>query len=406
VNRLVKYLSVILKWRRLIFWNTVGFAALALVVSFMLPPRYAATAQLLPPSDEGDIFGITSLLGGGAGSGLSKLKAGLTGTTTSSDLMLGILGSRTVMQHVAERCSIAKYYGIKKPSPEKSVRQLKDMTKLSAADNGIVRISAEAKTRALAAGIANAYVAELDSFLRYSNISRGHNMRLFIERRLGQLDTNLAAASESLRVFQEANKVVSVDDETKGAIDAYAKMKSELSLKEAEYEAARSGASDDNPYVDNLRRGVDASRDELRKLERGGGTSGYGVGFGVSFEKLPLVAAQFARRYMDFKVQQEAYATLYQQYEYARVLEARDAPTLTILDYAVPPERKSFPKRTIIVAVVFLFGLVAGIAFALIAEYFSFIRSARPEEYKGWRDMGGELSGLFRHRRFADSRKR
>ncbi|HTW90712.1 MAG TPA: Wzz/FepE/Etk N-terminal domain-containing protein [bacterium] len=404
MNRLVKYLSVILKWRRLIFWNTLILTAIALVVSLTLPRSYRATAQILPPGDENDVFGLTSLLGG-SGGGLSKLKAGLTGSTTSSDLMLGILGSRTVMQHVAEQCSIAEYYGMQKPSPEKMVLQLKGMTKLAAADNGIIRISAEAKTRALAARIANAYVAELDSFLRYSNISRGHNMRIFIEKRLGQLEASLAAAGESLKVFQQANRVASVDDETKAAIDAYAKMKSELSVQEAEYEAARSGASDDNPYVDQLRRETQASRDELRKLEQGGG-GGFGVGFGVSFENLPGVAAQFARRYQDFKIQEEAYATLYEQYEYAMVLEARDAPTLTVLDYAQPPERHSSPRRTVIVGAMLVFSLMAGVFFAFVAEYFTYIRVARPEEYEGWRDIAGEFTKLVRGRHFTVSRKR
>ena len=395
MNRLVKYLSVILKWRRLIFWNTVALTVLAVIISFFLSPRYTATAQLLPPSDEGDVFGITSLLGGGMSGGLSKLKAGLSGSTTGSDLMIGILSSRTVMQHVAERCSIAKYYGIRKPSPEISARKLRGMTRLAAADDGIVGISVEAKTRGLAARVANTYVAELDSFLRYSNISRGHNMRVFIEKRLGQMDTSLADASESLKVFQEANKVVSVDDETKAAIDAYAKMKSELSLQEAEYEAARSGASDENPYVDNLRRELAASRDELRKLEQGGGAGGFGVGYGVSFARLPSVAAEYARRYQDFKIQEEAYAAIYQQYEYARILEARDAPALTVLDYAVPPERKSFPRRTIIVGAILVFSLVAGVCFAFVAEYFDFMRTARPEEYEVWRRLGTEISGLL-----------
>jgi capsule polysaccharide export protein KpsE/RkpR len=406
VNRLVKYLGVILKWRRLIFFNMLAFTLLAVVVSFILPSRYTATAQLLPPSDEGDMFGLSSLLSGGAGSGLSKLKAGLSGATTASDLMLGILGSRTVMQNVAERCSIASYYKIRKPTPEKSVRQLKDMSKFAASDEGIVKIAIEANTGGLAAEVANAYVAELDSFLRQSNISRGHNMRVFIEKRLGQLDTSLAVARESLRAFQEVNKVASVDDETKAAIDAYAKMKSELSVKEAEYEAARSAASDGNPYVGNLRREITASQDELRKLEQGGGANGFGVGFGVSFVRLPGVAAQFARRYQDFKIQEEAYATLYEQYEYARILEARDTPALTVLDYAVPPERRSFPRRSVIVVAVFVFSLVAGLCFAFVAEYFWFIKSARPEEYQGWRSIRDELAGSVRGLRSIFSRKR
>jgi len=406
VNRVVKYLSVILKWRRLIFWNTVALTALAVVVSLILPLRYTATARLLPPSDEGDIFGMTSLLGGGAAGGLSKLRAGLTGASTGSDLMVGILGSRTVMQNVAERCSIAAYYRLRKPSAEKAVRQMREMTKLSASDEGIVSIAVEAKTRSLAAQVANAYVAELDSFLRYSNISRGHNMRVFLEKRIGQLESTMVAAGESLKVFQQANRVTSVEDETRAAVDAYAKMKAELSLQEAEYEAARSGAREVNPYVDNLRREVAASREELRKLEQGGGTNGFGVGFGVSFRKLPAVAAQFATKYLDFKVQQEAYAALYQQYEYARVLEARDAPALTVLDYAVPPERKSFPRRTFIVAIVFMFSLAAGTAFAFVADYFSFLKSSRPEEYQNWASIRNQLLISFRFLRPYPSRRR
>ena len=202
----------------------------------------------------------------------------------------------------------------------------------------------------------------------------------------------MTAARESLRAFQEVNQVASVDDETKAAIDAYAKMKSELSVKEAEYEAARSAANDENPYVGNLQREIAASQDELRKLEQGG-AGGFGVGFGVSFARLPGVAAQFARRYQDFKIQEEAYATLYEQYEYAKILEARDAPALTILDYAVPPERRSSPHRSAIVLAVLLFSLAAGASFAFVAEYFDFMRVARPEEYGGWRHLGTEMRG-------------
>ena len=246
MNRLVKYLGVILKWRRLIFWNTAVVTALAVIVTFILPPRYTATAQLLPPSDEGDIFGLTSILGGGlTGSGLSRLSSGMLGGTTQSDLMVSILGSRTVSQRVAERCSVAFYYRLKPSRNEAIVKQLRGMTKFSTSDEGIVRISVEAKTRRLAADLANTYIAELDSFLRHSNISRGRNMRIFIEKRLGQVDTSLAVARESLKAFQELNKVASVDDETKAAIDAYARMKSELSVKEAEYEAAMNDIKED-----------------------------------------------------------------------------------------------------------------------------------------------------------------
>ncbi|MEO0078485.1 MAG: Wzz/FepE/Etk N-terminal domain-containing protein [candidate division WOR-3 bacterium] len=396
MNRLVKYLSIIVKWRKLIFWNTVVMTALAVIVSFLLPPRYTATAQLLPPSDEGDLFGMTSLLGGGMAGGLGRLRVGMSGLGTPSDLMVGILSSGTVMGNVARRCSIAYYYRIKKNSAELAGKQLKKMTRLAATDEGIVRISVEAKTRELAAKVANTYVAELDSFLRHSNISRGRNMRIFIEHRLTQVERDLAAARDSLRVFQQRYRVAAVDDETRAAIDAYARLKSQLSAREAELQAARTAASEDNPYVANLAREIAGFKKALAKLEQGDAASGFGVGFGVSFERLPDVAAEFARRYRDYRILEESYATLYQQYQYASILEARDAPALTVLDYAAPPERRSFPRRTIIVAAVFLFSILSGFAAALLGEYFGTLRATRPEEYHAWYDVGHQVLESFR----------
>jgi tyrosine-protein kinase Etk/Wzc len=392
VNRLAKYIAVILRWRRLIFWNTLILTVIAVAVSFLLPPRYTATAQLLPPSDENDMFGLSGVLGGGVGGSLSRLRTGMLGGSAASDMMVGILGSRTVVQAVAERCSVAKCYRIKPGKIEAATKQLREMTRLSAGDEGIVRISVEAKDRQLAADAANTYIVELDSFLRQSNISRGHNMRVFIERRLAQIDSSLSVASDSLRVFQERYKVASVDDETKAAIDVYAQMKSQLSAKEAMLEGTRAVASDDNPYAAGLLREVAGLRDELGKLERGGPSAGFGVGFGVSFERLPAVSAEFARRYLSFRIQDESYATLYQQYEYARILEARDTPSLTVLDYAVPPERRSSPRRALIIAAVFLFSFAAGVCFAFIAEYFSFVRTSRPDEYEAWRHLSQQVS--------------
>ncbi len=395
MNRLVKYLGVILKWRKLIFWNTVVMTALAVIVSFLLPPRYTATAQLLPPNDEGDLFGMTSLLSGGMTGSLGKLRAGMMGGSPASDLMVGILRSGTITGRVAERCSIAYYYRIRKNVAEGAAKQLGKMTHIGATDQGIVRIVVEAKTRPLAAKVANAYVAELDSFLRHSNISRGRNMRMFIEHRLAQVETTLAEARDSMRTFQQRHKVAAVDDETRAAIDAYARLKSQLSAREAELQAARTAASEDNPYVANLAREVAGFRGELAKLERGNTASGFGVGFGVSFERLPDVAAEFTRRYRDYRIQEESYATLYQQYQYACILEARDAPTLTVLDYAVPPERKSYPRRAAMVAAVFFVGLATGLAMAFVGEYFSVLRETRPDEHGAWMGFLARLAATL-----------
>jgi len=387
VNRLVKYLSVILKWRRFIFWNTLIMTLLAVGISFILPQRFTATAQVMPPNDESDIFGVTSILGGGmGGSRLRRLGVGMFGSTPS-DLIVGIVGSRTITQKVAEACSIAHYYHIRRPSPEKTVKQLREMTTIMATEDGLVRISVAARTPHLASSAANAFVAQLDTFLRASNMSRGRNMRVFIEHRLTEVDSSLLVARESLRVFQSRNRVITIDDETKAAVETYAKLKSQLTIKEVELEASVATANDDNPYVSALKGEISAFRGELAKLEGGAASNGFGVGFGVSFERLPGVAAEFARRYQDFVIQQEAYAGLYQQLEYARILEARDAPAITILDYAVPPERRSSPRRALVVTVVCLFALVLGVLAAFAFEYLRRLADTDPETYRALRSL-------------------
>ncbi|MEO0026088.1 MAG: Wzz/FepE/Etk N-terminal domain-containing protein [candidate division WOR-3 bacterium] len=401
MSRIATYLSVILQWRRLIIINTLVVTLLVLAVSYILPRRYTAVAQLLPPNEEGDLFGLTSILGGGVGGGLSRLRLGAFGSATgASEIMAGILTSRTVMDRVAEICSVAYYYRINPVNTEKTRKQLARMTRVSVTDEGIVRIAVEAKNPQLAAKVANCYISELDQFLRTSNISRGRNMRLFLEKRLQDVQKTLAAAQESLTAFQVTHKVVAVDEETRAAIDAYARLKSQAYLKQAELDAVRDIASPDNPYFLNLQREVNAFLDQLRRLEQGGGRQGFGVGFAVDFSHLPSIGAEFARRYRDYRIQEETYAMLYQQYEYAKVLEARDAPTLTVLDYAVPPQRHSFPRRGGLVIAAFLFSFGLSVLYAFANEYFQFLQNAKPAEYEKWYNLRQEfksaLAGFLR----------
>lgn len=401
MNKLVNYLAVLLKWRGVILINTLIISVLVLIITFILPQRYTAVGQLLPPTDEGDLFGLTNIVGTGIGGGLSRVRLGLLGSATSaSEIMVGILTSRTVLDRVAEICSIPYYYKIKPVRTDRIRKKLRNMTKVVVSDAGIVRIAVEAKTPQLAAKIVNTYINELDQFLRTSNMSRGRNMRLFLEKRLQDAQRSLAEAQESLKVFQAKHKVVAVDEETRAAIDAYARLKSQAYLKQAELEAMREIASADNPYFLNLQREVTAFSDQLQRLEQGGGGQGFGVGFAVAFSHLPAVGAEFAKRYRDYRIQEETYAMLYQQYEYAKILEARDAPILTVLDYAVPPQHHSFPQRSIFIIGAFLFGFGVSIVYAFINEYFRFLHNTKPDEYTKWHGLVQEfksaLGGFWR----------
>jgi uncharacterized protein involved in exopolysaccharide biosynthesis len=76
-----------------------------------------------------------------------------------------------------------------------------------------------------------------------------------------------------------------------------------------------------------------------------------------SIRKLPLLGVAYADLYRQTKIQETVYELLTQQYELAKVQEAKEIPTVKVLDPAMVPTKRSFPPRTVIV----VFGTMLGI---------------------------------------------
>jgi tyrosine-protein kinase Etk/Wzc len=398
METLLKYLKIIVKYRRMICYSVIILTLIAAVVSFIIPKKYKSVAQILPPTEETDLLGFSSMLSSGlSSSNISRLArvGGLFKSATPSDLIAVIVESRTIGEQVINECNIMKEYRIKK-SLEKALKLLKSITKVKVTDEGVVQITVLAKKPVLAANIANTYVNLTDKFLKESNMSRGHNMRVFVEKRLATAASDLKQASDSLKTFQERNKVVSLDDETKAIIDAYAQLKSELLKREIELSVSEDISTQNNPYVLSIKREIDEFKKQLYEIENGKNkkNNGFGVGFAVSFEKLPAVAAEYARRLSDYKVQFEIYGLLVQQYEQAKILEARDTPTITVLDYGKIPEKKIFPKRIAIIFIVFVASTITGILAAIVNEYFENLKQNKTTEYQSWQSIYSQIKRI------------
>jgi uncharacterized protein involved in exopolysaccharide biosynthesis len=371
METILKYLKVLLKYRKLILYNALIFIVVAAIISLVLPQKFKATARILPPSEETDIFGALSSAGLSIPK-LSRLARGgsLFSGSTPSDLIAAMMQSRTILENVVRECDLLKVYKVKK-GIEPAVKTLAKATEIKVGEEGIIELNVIAQKPKLTADIANSYIGQIDKFLRESNMSRGHNMRVFIEKRLVTANQELKQASDSLRSFQEKHKVVALDEETRAVIDEYAKLKSELLKREMELAVSQDISSQDNPYVVSTKREIDEFKKQLQDIETGKSSSGFGVGFAVPFQKLPTVAQEYANRLRDFKAQEEIYSLLIEQYEQAKILEARDTPNITILDYARVPERRSSPKRKTIVVFALVLSLIGSVLFAFGNEYWN-----------------------------------
>jgi hypothetical protein len=89
---------------------------------------------------------------------------------------------------------------------------------------------------------------------------------------------------------------------------------------------------------------------ELDKMDFGDPESAVIPGF----SNVPNFGFKLGRLMRDVEVQNTLYNFLTQQYEEAKIQEAKDTPTVQVLDYAVLPQLKYKPVRSRIVIIGFV----------------------------------------------------
>ncbi|MBI4715123.1 MAG: hypothetical protein HY760_04170 [Nitrospirae bacterium] len=203
-----------------------------------------------------------------------------------------------------------------------------------------------------AAEMANAFVEELDRINREVVMTSGGRTRVFLDRRIAEAKGELAKAETGVKVFQETNGAIKLDDQSKAIIEAIGTLKGQIIAREVELQTLLSYTTPSNPKAQILKKGVEELNTKLRELESGKGLpAGDSRDVFIPTAKLPGVGLQYARLLRDVTVQETLYQLLTQQYEVARVQEAKDSPIVQVLDVAKVPEKKAKPKRTLMVAI-------------------------------------------------------
>jgi tyrosine-protein kinase Etk/Wzc len=218
----------------------------------------------------------------------------------------------------------------------------------------------------MAARLVTVTVEELGRRSVQLNLAKVSNDRIFLEKRLTVVKKDLKKAEDEMKSFAQQNKAVKLDDQAKATIEGVAKLKAELASKEVQLSAKRTYQTDESPEVMVLVAAVDRLKKELTVL----GGSGGGVGEGVpSVGNIPNLALEFTRRMREVKIQEAILEQLTKQYEMEKINENRDTSSLQILDTAVVPDRKSKPKRSLIVVLSTITAFFISILAAFFYEY-------------------------------------
>lgn len=353
----------------------------AFALSLWMPKVYEATAAILAPK-ESQVAPerLTLLL---AAPGASQLLGGMPPLMARNrDVFVSILKSRTMAQDVVERFQLKDRYQVR--YLEDAIHRLKSDTKISVSKEGAISVKVEATDPQLAADMANFYVSHLDRLLARFSTGEASRDRAFLEEQLAKAERSLREAEEALKKFQEKNRAVVLPEQSKAAVEAAARLKGEIMASEVQLEILRSFATEANPEVVHLKRKIGELKRQLSRMQYGMGwelpPEGHNPGQSrreiyVPFAKVPEIGLELARLTREVKVQETVYTLLTQQLEQAKIAEARDFPTVQVLDRAVPAERPSKPKIRLNVAVAGATSLLLGVLLAFFLESLKGLKS-------------------------------
>lgn len=309
------------RWRRHLV-NVLVAGVVMYGLTWLMPPWYRSTAVILPPEETEQVGGAFAMQ-----RFLSRMPSisSLSNYYTPADIYRAILASRSVQQTVIERFHLQEVY--RKRSMEKTLKELRSHVGIALAPDGTIGVSVEDRSRDRAAQMANALIEELDRFNVERRNFQAKRTRLFLERRVAETDSLSRLSEALLRTYQEKHHVVAPPEAEGATVGPLADLMANRLNLEVQLSVLRSYLRENNERVIQL-------RTQLDELNR-------------SIASLPAVQTELGRLLRDVRLFQQTYVLLSAQLEDARLREAMDTPTVTLLDPAVPAERRAKPIRVL-----------------------------------------------------------
>lgn len=358
---LLELFRVVSRNARLILRITAATALVALLVSLALPKYYKAESRIFPPQEKGG--NLAAQLMGQAG-GLIALAGGMAPLKSQGELYVAMLKSRTVLDRIVDRFDLLKLYKTRFRQDARK-KLLKYFTAREDRKSGVISLTVEDRDPKRASEMANAFVEELRSLAGGLAISEAGQRRLFFEEQLGRTKAALARSEDEVKSFQQRTGMIQVDAQARAVIEGNARLRASIAMKEVEAKVLRSFSTPQNPDLQRVEEELRALRAELGKVE-----TAKGEGFDpiMPSGRIPEAGIEYMRKLRQFKYNETLFELLAKQYELAKLDEARNAVIIQVIDPAVPPERKSRPKMSVIVLLATGAGFVLAVLLALYRE--------------------------------------
>ena len=353
------YIVIIVKWKKLLFVLAIITCITAyLAVYFLIRPEFKSTATIIP-SQENSIGMLGAL-----SEKLSNLPFGLGGTSNTAQIELfnTIIYSRTTIEDVIKKFDLMNIY--KFENMENAVKAVEKMIKAGSSSGSAYSISVYAKTPKLAADMTNYLVEILNRSIINLNVSKAKDNREFLGKRYEEIKTNLKNAEDSLRNYQQRSGVLEAEEQTKQTIDTFAKLEAELAAKQIENSVIKHMYGETSSQAVNAQYSLNLFQKNVNELEKNGDKNG----LFLSLNSIPNKALDYFRRYRDVEIYNKMLEYIIPLYEQSKFEEQKDTPILQVIDYGIPPLKKSYPPRVLFTLIITFVVLIIVIIYLILIE--------------------------------------
>ncbi len=328
-----------------------------LIAFLVLKKQYESVGRIMPPDQGNSGAAMLAALAGRSLGGLGSLAGGLLMSKTSGALYMDLLRSRTVSDKLIDHFDLQKVY--RKRYRIDTEKYLSRHTVIvEDKKSGVISLTYTDTDPVRARAIAQAYLDELNGLLTRSNTSSARREREFIEKRLVSVQADLLQAEKALSEFSSVNTTLDIKEQTHAMVEAGARLQAEVIVGQSELDSLEQIYGNENVRVKAARARIGELQRELSKMS---GTSAAlpetdakpdsaeAGSMYPSLRQLPRLAVPYANLYRTVRIQETVYELLSQQYEMARIEEAKDTPVVSVIDVPLVAEKKSFPPRLLVI---------------------------------------------------------
>ena len=371
-------LFVISERKRMVLWVTASAALLAVIVALLLPKRYEASITLLTPQQNSS---VSASLGAQLGnlSGVAALAGGGLGLKNPNDMFVGMLRGHAVEDAMVRRFDLMAEYRKKYFSDAR--KAFEQHTTVDGNDkDGLIHITVEDKDPHRAVELATGYVDQFRILSQSLAITEASRRRLFFQQELDKAKDNLASAEEDLKRTEQSTGLIQLDSQARALIESAAALRGQITAKEVQIQSMSTYSGAGNVDLIQAQQELAGLRAQLSKL--GGSEADGGSEIMLPKGKLPQAGLEYVRKIREVKYREKIFEILAQQFELATLDEAKEGAIIQVVDPATVPDRRSFPKRGLIVIGATFAGFIIAIAIAFLQAAWARAKSDSETAFK------------------------